>query len=68
MLLSRRIICILLPHRGAGRRSPTPRPNPSLAPPLSVPVARLLLLLRPRDAASPLPEAAIWEGGGGRGP
>ena len=69
MLFSRRIICILLPHRGAGRRNPTPTPNPSLA------LARLRRprrpappppLLRPRDAASPLPEAAIW-GGAARG-
>lgn len=69
MLLSRRIICILLPHRGAGRSSPTSTPNPSLA------WRRLRRPRRPaspppppsrRDAASPLPAAAIW-GGAARG-
>ena len=71
MLFSRRIICILLPHRGAGRRSPTP--NPSLALPRlrrprrpAPPPAPPPPLLRPRDAASPLPEVAIW-GGAARG-
>lgn len=47
MLLSRRIICILLPHRGAGRRSPTPTPNPSLSPSPR--------LRRPRRPAPPPP-------------
>lgn len=68
MLLSRRIICILLPD---GRRPPQPdadlarTANPSLAPPPSSQSRSSsfpLLVLRLRYAASPLPEAAIWEG------
>jgi len=54
---------------GAPADATRPRPQTLASPwPASaVPVARLLLLLlRPRDASSPLPEAAIW-GGAARG-